>query len=98
VSGAPAGACSPKDTLSAEDLLPKDNNSEWAKVNPASGDLKDANFLAAGSLFGVDTVGASNRISSYDVRGVPPIAQIVVSPWGQSTVAPDLMRKRLDVC
>ena len=37
--------CFPKDTLTSEDLLPKDKYSKWAEVNPeGQGELKDRNF------------------------------------------------------
>ena len=40
------------------DLLPKDNNSQWAQLNPAGqGDLANINLLKAGYHIGIDTVG-----------------------------------------
>ncbi len=49
--------CYPKDSVSAADLLPKDNFSTWSKVNPeGSGDLANKNFLSAGFNNGLDSV------------------------------------------
>lgn len=89
--------CFPKDQLSAKDLLPRDDHSKWAQVNPeGSGDLQDQNFITAGYNFGIDTVGQSLRNASMDLRG-DPIAnpQVIVSPFGIPTIMPDLTRKPL---
>jgi hypothetical protein len=90
--------CFPKDTLSADDLLPKDKHSQWAEVNPeGSGELKDRNFVEAGWHFGIDTVGQSLRNANYQVRSEPANPQVKVSPWMQSTIGPDANRKALEI-
>lgn len=90
--------CFPKDRLSAEDLLPKDaSNAKWAQVNPAGqGDVRDQNFLTAGALIGIDTIGSSLRNSSLDLRG-DPAPNPTSGGFGilQSTISPDLLRRRL---
>jgi hypothetical protein len=90
--------CFPKDRLSAEDLLPKDAaNAKWAQVNPAGqGDVRDQNFLTAGALIGIDTIGSSLRNSSLDLRG-DPAPNPTSGGFGilQSTISPDLLRRRL---
>ena len=95
-----AADCYPKDQLSPEDLLPGDANSMWAKNTPASGDLKDQNFLTAGYHVGVNTVGQSLRNANRQLRSEPPNPQVSVSPWMNTTIGPDLDRKNLenDVC
>ena len=97
-SGAPKD-CYPKDTLTAKDLLPTDKYSKWNAVNPTGqGDLADKNFLSAGYLQGLDTVGNSLRNQSYDIRGNPePNPMVQVSPWGQSSIQPDVMRKKFEI-
>lgn len=92
------GECYPKDKLTADDLLPKDANSRWAQVNPAGqGDVRDQNFLNAGFLLGINTVGQSLKNANLQLRSEPPNPQQKVSPWNQSTIDPDLNRKPLEI-
>jgi hypothetical protein len=89
--------CYPKDVLSSTDLLPGGANSTWAQVVPAGqGALADQNFLTAGHHLGMNTVGNSLRNSSWDLRSEIPNPQAQVSPWNQTTIGPDLMRRPLD--
>jgi hypothetical protein len=91
--------CFPKDRLTAEDLLPKDAaNSKWAQVNPAGqGDLEDQNFLTAGFQIGVNTIGSSLRNANQQLRSEPVIPQSNPWPIMQSTIAPDTLRKPLEI-
>ncbi len=92
----PAG-CYPREQLAASELLPADTNSQWAQMNPmGSGDLQGKNFLSAGALVGVNTVGQSLRNANYQLRAEPPNPQVQVGPWQQSTIEPDLARRPLD--
>jgi hypothetical protein len=80
------------------DLLPGDNNSEWAQLNPAGqGDLANINLLKAGYHIGIDTVGQTLRNANLQIRSEPPNPQVNVSPWMQSTISPDLMRIPLEL-
>jgi hypothetical protein len=89
--------CYPKDVLSSTDLLPGGANSTWAQVVPAGqGALTDQNFLTSGHHLGMNTVGNSLRNSSWDLRSEIPNPQSQVSPWNQTTIGPDLMRRPLD--
>ena len=90
--------CYPKNQLAPQELLPADPNSKWAQVNPQSaGDIAGKNFLNAGALIGVNTVGQSQRNASWDLRSEVPNPQVQVSPWMQSTIAPDLQRRPLEI-
>jgi hypothetical protein len=84
--------CLNRDRLTSSDLLPKDAaNSKWAQINPAgSGMLGDQNFLTAGYHVGVNTVGQSLRNANLQLRSEPPNPQVAVSPWGISTIEPDV--------
>jgi hypothetical protein len=89
--------CYPKNQLTPQELLPNDPNSKWAQVNPmGAGDIAGKNFLNSGALIGVDTVGQSNRNASWDIRSIPANPQVQVSPWMQSTIEPDLVRRPLE--
>jgi len=95
--GAPPSDCYPTNQLKAQELLPSDPNSKWAAVNPmGSGDISGKNFLSAGALIGVNTVGQSLRNANHDLRSDPPNPQVVVSPWLQTTISPDLQRRPLE--
>jgi hypothetical protein len=90
--------CYPKNQLAPQELLPNDPNSKWNQVNPmAAGDIAGKNFLNAGALIGVNTVGQSLRNSSWDLRSEPPNPQVAVSPWMQSTIEPELARRPLEI-
>lgn len=96
-SGSPAG-CYPRDQLTPSELLPKDKNSVWAEQNPMGpGSLKGKNFLSAGALIGVNTVGQSLRNANWQLRSEPPNPQVAVSIFNQSTIAPDTNRRPLEI-
>jgi hypothetical protein len=95
--GEPPSNCYPTNQLKAQDLLPSDPNSKWAAVNPmGAGDISGKNFLSAGALIGVNTVGQSLRNANHDLRSDPPNPQVVVSPWMQTTIQSDLLRRPLE--
>lgn len=94
---APAG-CYAKDQLTPAELLPKDNSNVFAQQNPMGpGSLKGKNFLSAGALIGINTVGQSLRNASWDIRGTVPNPQVPVSIFNQSTIEPDTMRRPLEI-
>jgi len=89
--------CYPREQLNPVDLLPSDPNSQWAQVNPqGAGDIQGKNFLSAGALIGINTIGQSLRNANLQLRAEPPCPQVQVSPWQQSTIEPDLTRKPLE--
>lgn len=93
-----AGGCMQRDQLTPSELLPKDQNSAWAQQNPMGpGSLKGKQFLSAGALIGVNTVGSSLRNSNLQLRSEPPNPQQAVSVWNQSTIEPDINRRALDI-
>lgn len=94
---APAG-CYPRDQLTPGELLPKDADSVWAQQNPmGTGSLKGKNFLSAGALVGVNTVGQSLRNANWQLRSEPANPQVAVSVFNQSTIAPDTNRRDLEI-
>ena len=94
---APAG-CYPRDQLTPSELLPMDQNSIWAQQNPMGpGSLKGKNFLSAGALIGVNTVGQSLRNANLQIRSEPPNPQVPVSIFMQSTIGPDVSHRPLEI-
>ena len=93
----PAG-CYPRDQLTPSELLPKDPNSVWAQQNPmGQGSLKGKNFLSAGALIGVNTVGQSLRNANLQLRSEPPNPQVPVSVFYNSTIQPDTSHRDLEI-
>jgi hypothetical protein len=90
--------CYPKDQINPQELLPNDPNSKWAQVNPmGQGDIAGKNYLSAGALIGVNTIGQSLRNANYQLRSDPPNPQVKVSIWNQSTIEPDINRRALEI-
>ena len=84
--------------VNPDDLLPKDENSQWAQLNPkGNGELNNVNLLQAGYLYGINTVGSSLRNANLQLRSEPPNPQLQVSPWLNTTIEPDLMRTPLEL-
>ena len=93
---APSG-CYPRDQITPMELLPKDQHSVWAQQNPmGDGSLKGKNFLSAGALIGVNTVGQSLRNANLQLRSEPQNPQMAVSVFNQTTIEPDLARRPLE--
>lgn len=96
-----AGCPTPQGQFLSSNLLPKDNSKvaeDWGQFAPK--DLYGRNFLDSTKYFGVDTVGQSLRNANLQLRSEPPNPLQRVSPWNQSTMLPDTMRRafNLDDC
>ena len=91
--------CYPQQTLKPEDLLPEDQAkaaSEFASSAITADGLMNVNMLKAGEHVGVNTVGQSLRNANQQLRSEPPNPQVNVSPWMNSNIGPDLMRRPLE--
>lgn len=93
-------SCYPQNTLGPGDLLPSGESKQIQDFNNTypvgEGILKGVNFLDAGFHVGVNTIGQSLRNANLNLRAEPQNPQVKVSPWMNSTIAPDLSRKSLD--
>jgi len=93
--------CYPQNSLTAADLLPNDESANISEFNQnypiGEGILKGINFLSSGYHVGVNTVGQSLRNANRQLRSEPPNPQVSVSPWMNTSIAPDLLRRPLDV-
>ena len=91
-------SCTRNPTSDPSELLPKDTNNEFARLNPrGSDDLSQVNLLSAGYHAGINTVGGSLRNANLQVRSEPPNPTKAVSPWMNTTIEPDLMRVPLEI-
>lgn len=93
------GTCFNRDRLTSADLLPSScGNSKWGEMNPLTGSLiTDQNFLTAGYHIGINTIGQSLRNANLQLRSEPPNPQIPVSPWGISTIEPDIRQVGFEI-
>ena len=95
--GTPSGY-SAKDVANPSDLLPKDDNSQWASLNPSSQNAPNTpDLLKAGYHIGIDTVGQTLRNANQQLRSDPVITKVDIGPWNQSTIEADTMRVPLEV-
>lgn len=91
-------SCSREQVVDPAELLPKDQNSEWAKLNPmGSGDLQNVNLLKSGYHIGINTVSSSLRNANLQLRSEPANPQMQVGPWNQTTISPDINRRPLEI-
>ena len=89
---------SAQSVASPQDLLPKDQNSQWAALNPVSqGNIAAPDLLQAGYHIGLDTIGQTLRNANLQERSDPIIPKSSVGPWNQSTIEPDLGRVPLEL-
>ena len=80
------------------ELLPKDTNSQWASLNPSGqGELANVSLLKSGYHIGIDSIGSSLRNANLQIRSEPPNPQIPVSPWGISTIEPDVRQVGFEI-
>jgi len=86
-----------QNSINPSDLLPRDVNSEWSSINPASNDLKNLNLLSADQMIGINTVSSSLRNANYQERSEPIIPKKDIGPWGNSTIEPDNFRRSLEI-
>tara|TARA_B100000424_G_C22916042_1_gene487414 strand:- start:1081 stop:1575 length:495 start_codon:yes stop_codon:yes gene_type:complete len=89
-----------KEVATPKDLLPSDENSQWAALNPSTankGDMVLPDLLKAGQHIGVDTVGQSLRNANLQLRSDPVITKADAGPWNQSTIEGDFNRVPLEL-
>jgi hypothetical protein len=80
-----------------EDLLPKDQNSQWAALNPMGNQINTPDLLTAGYHIGLDTIGQTLKNANYQLRSDPIIEKRDIGPWMQSTIEPDYGRVPLEM-
>ena len=94
-------SCYPQESLTAKDLLPNDESANITEFNQnypiGQGILNGINFLSSGYSIGVNTVGQSLKNANRQLRSEPPNPQVSVSPWMNSSIGPDLLRRPLEV-
>ena len=94
-----AKSCASVSTVDPSDLLPKDNSTEWAELNPSGeGEMGNVNLLKAGYHNGINTIsGGAMRNANLQLRSDPPIPKENVGPFLQSTIQPDKSRLTMEI-
>jgi hypothetical protein len=84
----------------SSNLLPKaDPNAKgWADFAPNPALQGQSLFLEPEKVIGIDTISNHLRNASRDIRKEPPNPTVPVSPWINTTIGPDLVRKPLEDC
>lgn len=82
-------------TIDPNELLPKDGNSEWNKLNPVSTANVNSNVLPGPHQYTVSSV--PNRNPNLQLRSDIPIPQATVGPWNNTTILPDDTRRPLEI-
>lgn len=91
-------SCAKQEVVDPKDLLPRDSNSEFSKLNPSgAGDLSNVSLLKAGHHIGINTVGQSLRNANLQLRSDPPNPKMEVGPWNHSTISGDPYRRPLEL-
>lgn len=87
-----------KDSVDPSDLLPKDNNNEYSKMNPSSS-LQGLNMLTPGNdvFDSLSSTMSTNRNPNLQLRSEPPNPQTQVCAWNQTTITPDVSRRQLEI-
>jgi len=96
----PVGSAPLANVANPSDLLPTDQNSQWAALNPNTmnkGDVLMPDLLQAGYHIGLDTIGQTLRNANLQYRSDPIIPKANIGPWNQSTIEPDLGRVPLEL-
>lgn len=91
--------CYPSESLSHEDLLPKDQaNSRFSQLTPAGqGQVDDKDNMPAGYLLGVSTTNGTHRNANRQLRSEPPNPQYDVTPFNKTTIPPDTNRRPFEI-
>ena len=67
-------------------------------MNPVnSGNVYLPDMLQAGNLIGLDTIGQTLKNANQQLRSDPPVPQVNVGPWNNTTIEPDSMRVPLEL-
>lgn len=86
----------PEDLFKVENLLPQEVNKDWFEVMPEPIKIKNRHLVNVTRPVGVNTIGSSHKNASYDLRSSPPCPKMIIGPWNQSSIEPDLNIKGLN--
>lgn len=82
--------------INPSELLPKDNNTEFARMHPVSSSNVADTIVTPGPRFYL-SMTKPLRNANLQLRSDPPVPQKPVSPWNNTTITPDESRLPLEV-
>jgi len=85
------------DNFNSADLLPNEANKDWFEDVQATS-IKNPHMINIYRPVGVNTISTSLKNPSHDIRGTPPNPKNFVSPWGMSSIEPDVNIKNQALC
>lgn len=87
--------CEPEDLFDVDKYLPQEVNDDWYEVMPEPVSIKNRHLVNITKPIGVNTIGSSKKNANYDLRAAPVNPKNIVSPWGNSSIDPDISIKPL---
>jgi hypothetical protein len=84
-------------SIDPSSLLPKDENSEWNKLNPTSSSNVGGVNMLTPSPQNFLSANQPLRNPNLQLRSDPPVPQVPVSPWNNTTIGPDESRLPLNI-
>lgn len=96
-AAADPASCKTQEQIKPEELLPVDDASaKWAAQYPrGEGSVEGQNYLEAGTHIGM--VSNSMRNANQQLRSELPNPQTAISPWQQSTIAPNQYQRPMEI-
>ena len=91
--------CDCDNTLNSKDLLPNNTSHDWDSYckGSASTQIDSTDSQIDFFLVSTPTLNTSLRNANRQIRSEPPNPQMQVSPWLQSTIVPDQLRKPFEL-
>lgn len=87
--------CEPEDLFDVDKYLPQELNDDWFEVQPEPISVKNRHLINITKPIGVNTIGTSLKNASYDIRASPACPKMVISPFLNSSIEPDINLKPL---
>ena len=87
--------CEPEDLFDVDKYLPQEVNDDWFEVQPEPISVKNRHLINITKPIGINTIGSSLKNASHDIRMAPMCPKMVVSPFLNSSIEPDINLKSL---
>lgn len=81
-----------KDQFDINQMLPQEQNQSWFDAEPLTSTQKvnGSNFIDNRMHMGINTIGTNNKNATRDIRGEPPVPKMIISPFNNSSIEPNL--------
>lgn len=81
-----------KDQFDINQMLPQEENESWFDAEPlmSTQKINGSNFIDNRMHMGTLTIGTNNKNATHDIRGEPPVPKMIISPFNNSSIEPNL--------